>query len=107
MVSEETYVEQALYWEKPHQPLLEYLINTYQPGPGAGRLPAHRRVPAPVPRPGLPTLPNGATNPAYDDVQVNGTPDGRVAAARGFIRRAYQGADTTMRLAQTLLRRAT
>ena len=32
-----------------------------------------------------PTLPNGAANPAYDDVEVNGTPDGRVQAAGGFI----------------------
>ncbi len=69
--------------------------------PGARRLPHHRRVPAPVPRPGLPTLHNGQPNPAYDDVQVNGTPDGRVAPARGFLRRAYQGADATLGLVQS------
>ena len=45
-------------------------------------------------------LPNGAPNPAYDDVEVNGTPDGRVKEREGFIRRAYQGSDATMRLAQ-------
>ena len=44
--------------------------------------------------------PTATPNPAYDDVQVNGTPDGRVAERRGFIQRAYQGADATMRLAQ-------
>jgi 2',3'-cyclic-nucleotide 2'-phosphodiesterase (5'-nucleotidase family) len=49
-------------------------------------------------------LPNGARNPAYDDVQVNGTPDGRVKQREAFIRRAYQGADATMRLAQERLR---
>ena len=55
-------------------------------GPGAGRLPGHRRVPAPVPRPGHQEAAERRPNPAYDDVQVDGTPDGRVGAARGFIR---------------------
>ena len=50
-----------------------------------------------------PSLPNGAPNPAYDDVQVNGTPDGRVAQRTGFIKRAYQGADATLGLAQRLM----
>ena len=37
--------------------------------------------------------PERCRNPAYDDVDVNGSPDGRVASARGFIRTAYEGAD--------------
>ena len=49
-------------------------------------------------------LPNGAKNPSYDDVQVNGTPDGRVKQREAFIRRAYQGSDATMRLAQDRLK---
>ena len=32
-----------------------------------------------------PTLPNGDPNPAYDDVQVNGTPDRRVAQRTVFL----------------------
>ena len=48
-------------------------------------------------------LPNGDANPAFDDVQVNGTPDNRVAEREGFIQRAYEGADETMRLAQELM----
>ena len=36
-------------------------------------------------------LPNGDRNPAYDDVQVDGTRDGRVKQREAFIRRAYQG----------------
>ena len=31
-------------------------------------------------------LPNGAANPAYDDVEVNGTPDHRVKQREEFIR---------------------
>jgi 2',3'-cyclic-nucleotide 2'-phosphodiesterase (5'-nucleotidase family) len=50
-----------------------------------------------------PNLPNGAPNPAYDDVQVNGTPDGRVAERTAFIQRAYQGADATLGLVQSLM----
>ena len=50
-----------------------------------------------------PTLPNGAANPAYDDVQVNGTPDGRVLQRTNFLKRAYRGADATLGLVQSLL----
>ena len=54
-------------------------------GRGAGRLLGDGRVPAPVPRArDARSCPNGAKNPAYDDVEVNGTPDGRVRAARGL-----------------------
>ena len=103
IVSEETYVEQGLYWEELYHPLLDYVLNTYQPDLALVGYPVtdefqHQFL-------GLVTrrLPNGAANPAYDDVQVDGTPDGRVAAREAFIERAYQGADATMRLAQGLL----
>ena len=105
VVSEQTYVDQGLYWEKLHQPLLEYLINTYQPDLALVGYPTtdefQHQFLGLISR----TLPNGQPNPAYDDVQVNGTPDGRVAARESYIRRAYQGADSTMRLAQRLLER--
>ena len=48
-------------------------------------------------------LPNGAPNPAYDDVQVNGTPDHRVTQRTNFLKRAYHGADATLALAQSLM----
>ena len=104
IVSEETYVEQGLYWETGHRPLIRYVLETYEPDLAFIGYPVtdefqHQFL-------GLVTreLPNGAPNPAFDDVQVNGTRDRRVSARRGFIRRAYQGADATMRLAQRLLR---
>ncbi len=103
IVSEETYVEQGLYWEKAHHPLITYILSTYRPDLVLVGYPAtdefqHQFL-------GLvsPTLPNGAPNPAYDDVQVNGTPDGRVAAREGFLRRAYQGSDATLALARSLM----
>ena len=103
IVSEETYVEQGLAFETFAQPLLTYLIESYQPDLALVGYPVtdefqHQFL-------GLitPTLPGGAPNPAFDDVQVNGTPDGRVRARTEFIRRAYRGADDMVRLAQDLL----
>jgi 2',3'-cyclic-nucleotide 2'-phosphodiesterase (5'-nucleotidase family) len=103
IVSEETYVQQGLYWETGHHPLIKYVIDKYQPDLVMLGYPAtdefqHQFL-------GLitPNLPNGAPNPAYDDVQVNGTPDGRVAQRTAFIRRAYSGADATLALAQSLM----
>jgi 2',3'-cyclic-nucleotide 2'-phosphodiesterase (5'-nucleotidase family) len=103
IVSEETYVEQGLYWETAHFPLITYILETYQPDLALIGYPTtdefqHQFL-------GLVTrkLPNGADNPAYDDVQVNGTPDRRVLQRLGFIRRAYEGADATLALAQGLM----
>ena len=103
IVSEETYVEQGLYWEKSHHPLLKYMIENYQPDLALVGYPVtdefqHQFL-------GLvsPTVPNGSPNPAFDDVLLDGTPDGRVDIREGFIRRAYEGADATMRMARELL----
>ena len=38
-----------------------------------------------------PKLPGGAPNPAYDDVDLNGVPDGRVAEREAFIRTRLRG----------------
>ena len=104
IVSEETYVEQGLYWETGHHPLIRYILDKYKPDLAMVGYPVtdefqHQFL-------GLVTkrLPNGDRNPSYDDVQVNGTPDGRVKQREAFIRRAYQGSDATMRLAQDRLK---
>lgn len=103
IISEETYVEQGLYWETGYFPLIKYILKKYQPDlamvgyPGTDEF-QHQFLGLIVP-----TLPNGAPNPAYDDVQVNGTPDGRVAQRTAFIQRAYKGADSTLALVQSLM----
>ena len=51
------------------------------------------------------TLPNGDPNPAYDDVDLDGTPDGRVAQREGFLRAAYEGSDAALTLARSLVGR--
>jgi 2',3'-cyclic-nucleotide 2'-phosphodiesterase (5'-nucleotidase family) len=103
IVSEETYVEQGLYWETGHHPMIQYILTKYKPDLAMIGYPTtdefqHQFL-------GLitPQLPNGAPNPAYDDVQVNGTPDGRVAQRTAFIQRAYRGADNTLALVQSLM----
>jgi 2',3'-cyclic-nucleotide 2'-phosphodiesterase (5'-nucleotidase family) len=103
IVSEETYVEQGLYWETGHHPMISYILNKYKPDLVMAGYPTtdefqHQFL-------GLitPTLPNGDPNPAYDDVQVNGTPDGRVAERTAFLQRAYSRADATLALIQSLM----
>ena len=103
VVSEETYVEQGLYWATGHQPMLDYVVKTYHPDVLLAGYPTtdefqHQFL-------GLvsKTLPNGDPNPAFDDVQVNGTPDGRVAQREAFLEEAYRGADTTLALARSLM----
>jgi 2',3'-cyclic-nucleotide 2'-phosphodiesterase (5'-nucleotidase family) len=100
IVSEETYVEQGLYWEKLYHPLIRYLVRTYKPDLALVGYPVTDEFQHQFLGLVTKTLPNGARNPSYDDVQVNGTPDGRVKQREGFIRRAYKGADATIRLAQ-------
>lgn len=103
IVSEETYVEQGRYWATGHQPMLEYVVRTYQPDLLLVGMPTtdefqHQFL-------GLvsPTLPNGDPNPAYDDANLDGVPDGRVAARSRFIEEAYREADETLRLARGLM----
>ena len=103
IVSEETYVEQGLYWETAHHPLIKYIITKYQPDLVMVGYPATDEFQHQFMGLVTPTLPNGAANPAYDDVQVNGTPDGRVAQRTAFLQRAYQGADATLALVQSLM----
>lgn len=103
IVSEDTYVQQGLYWERLYWPLTMYLVSTYKPDLALVGYPvtdefSHQFL-------GLVTrtLPNGAPNPAFDDVQVNGTPDGRLAQREGYLKRAYAGADATLALTQWLM----
>ena len=104
VVSEETYVQQGLYWSTGHTPMLEYVVNTYNPDLLLAGVPttdefSHQFL-------GLvsPTLPNGAANPAYDDVQVDGgAKDGRVNERDRFIRDAYKEADAFLTKARKLM----
>jgi len=105
VTSEETYVQQGLYWKTGHLPMLEYVVHTYQPDLLLAGMPTtdefqHQFL-------GLvsPKLPGGQPNPAYDDVDLNGVPDHRVAAREKFIRTAYEEADEVLTRARELMGR--
>jgi 2',3'-cyclic-nucleotide 2'-phosphodiesterase (5'-nucleotidase family) len=100
IVSEETYIEQGLYWEKSYHPIIEYVLDTYKPDLALVGYPVTDEVQHQFLGLVTKTLPGGVPSPAYDDVDFDGTPDHRVRQREAFIRRAYQGADATMRLAQ-------
>jgi 2',3'-cyclic-nucleotide 2'-phosphodiesterase (5'-nucleotidase family)/predicted AlkP superfamily phosphohydrolase/phosphomutase len=105
VTSEETYVEQGLYWSTGHLPMMEYVARTHRPDLMLVGMPTtdefQHQFLGLVSR----TLPDGDPNPAYDDVDLNGVPDGRVKAREGFIRTAYREADETLTLARKLLGR--
>jgi 2',3'-cyclic-nucleotide 2'-phosphodiesterase (5'-nucleotidase family)/predicted AlkP superfamily phosphohydrolase/phosphomutase len=105
IVSEETYVEQGLFWSTAHWPMMRYVGRTYRPDLMLVGMPTtdefqHQFLGLVSPR-----LPGGKPNPAYDDVDLNGTPDGRVRAREGFIRTAYAESDQTLALARSLMGR--
>lgn len=104
IVSEDTYIEQGEYWEKLYHPIIKYVLSRYKPDLAMVGYPVTDEVQHQFL--GLVTkkLPNGASNPAYDDVAVDGTKDGRVKQRERYIRDAYAGSDHTMRLAQSYMR---
>jgi 2',3'-cyclic-nucleotide 2'-phosphodiesterase (5'-nucleotidase family)/predicted AlkP superfamily phosphohydrolase/phosphomutase len=103
IVSEETYVEQGLYWETGHHPLMKYILEKHKPDLVMAGYPVTDEFQHQFLGLVTPKLPNGDTNPAYDDVQSNGTPDGRVAQRTAFLQRAYKGADATLALIDKLM----
>lgn len=107
IVSEETYVEQGLYWETAYHPLIEYILINYAPDLVLVGYPTTDEFQHQFLSLVTPSLPDGQPNPAYDDVQVNGTPDGRVNEREGFLQRAYQGADATLKLVRSLMPKQT
>ncbi len=103
IISEETYVEQALAWKAAYRPILQYVVNSYHPdlllaGYSDTDEFSHQFL-------GLvsPTLPNGDANPAYDDINLDHVPDGRVAQRQAFLAEAYEGADDQLTLARSLM----
>src|SRR3954462_5425091 len=100
VVSEETYIQQQQYWETLYHPLIEYVLGKYKPDlamvgfPGTDEV-QHQFL-------GLVTrkLPNGADNPSYDDVNLDGVRDRRVKQREEYVENSYAESDATMRLAQ-------
>ena len=91
IVSEDTYIEQGAYWEKLYHPLIKYVLAKYKPDLAMVGYPVTDEVQHQFL--GLVTkkLPNGANNPAYDDVEVNGTTDNRVKQREALHPRGLRG----------------
>lgn len=105
IVDEATYVEQGLVWKDAHWAYLNYIFGTLGVEPHMLFLGtpvtdefSHQFM-------GLvtPTDMDGAPNPYYDDVNGDGTPDGRLAIREGYIRAAYEEADQTLALGRQLM----
>ena len=97
ITSEETYVEQGLYWATGHLPMLEYVVKTYKPDLLLAGYPTTDEFQHQFLGLVTTTLPDGAANPAYDDVDldgVHGRP--RRRSARRSSASAYEGADRTL-----------
>ncbi len=103
IVSEETYVEQGQYWSTGHLPMLKYVVRTYKPDLLLAGFPTTDEFQHQFLGLVTKTLPGGAANPAYDDVNLDGVKDGRVAKREAFIRGAYEGADRALDLARDLM----
>jgi 2',3'-cyclic-nucleotide 2'-phosphodiesterase (5'-nucleotidase family) len=105
IVGEDTYVEQGLYWEKAYHPLIRYIAKLHDPDLFLVGYPLTDEFQHQFLGLVTPILPNGQPNPAFDnmDVKTNGTRDGRVTERAGFILRAYEGADRTLALTQSLM----
>jgi 2',3'-cyclic-nucleotide 2'-phosphodiesterase (5'-nucleotidase family)/predicted AlkP superfamily phosphohydrolase/phosphomutase len=105
IVDEDTYVEQGLMWKDAHWAYLRYIFETLGVKPDLLLLGTpvtdefqHQFM-------GLvtPTDIDGDPNPYYDDVTNDNVPDGRIAAREGYIRSAYEEADETLALGQSLM----
>ena len=103
VVSEETYAEQGLYWKTGHLPMLEYIVKTYQPDFLMAGVPTTDEFSHQFMGLVTPKLPNGDANPAFDDVDLNGIKDGRVAQRDDFIRAAYNEANDVLTRARELM----
>ena len=118
IIDEDTYVEQGLAWKDAHWAYLRYIMGTAAVPTVDGSSLAGLGV-----RPNLllmgnpvtdefshqfmglvtPTDMDGDPNPYYDDLNGDGTTDGRLVVREGYIRSAYEEADQTLALGRSLM----
>ena len=105
IIDEVTYVEQGLKWRDAHHAYLRSIVTDLGVAPDLLLLGtpvtdefSHQFL-------GLVTEtdPDGDPNPFYDDLEGDGTPDGRADARAGSIRAAYEEADATLALGRELM----
>jgi 2',3'-cyclic-nucleotide 2'-phosphodiesterase (5'-nucleotidase family) len=105
IVDEDTYVEQGLKWADAHWAYLRYIFNTlgYRPDVAFIGSPVtdefQHQFLALLTRTDM----DGRPNPYFDDVNGDGTKDGRLGVREGYIRAAYHEADSTLGLVRDLM----
>jgi 2',3'-cyclic-nucleotide 2'-phosphodiesterase (5'-nucleotidase family) len=110
IIDEETYVEQGRDLEKAaSDAYVRYILGTLQPDTDLAFVgyPVTDEFSHQFMALVTPTDMDGAPNPYYDDLEGNGTPDGRIAVREGYIRSAYHEADAKLALTRSYLSTAT
>jgi 2',3'-cyclic-nucleotide 2'-phosphodiesterase (5'-nucleotidase family)/predicted AlkP superfamily phosphohydrolase/phosphomutase len=104
IVDEDTYAEQGLMWRDAHWAYLHYITETlgFKPDLLLLGVPTTDEFSHQFMGLVTPTDIDGKANPYYDDVTNDDVPDGRVAVREGYIRSAYEEADSTLALGQQL-----
>src|SRR5262245_14216487 len=105
IVDEDTYAEQGLKWRDAHWAYLHYITETlgFEPDLLLLGVPTTDEFSHQFMGLVTPTDIDGNANPYYDDVTNDDVPDGRISAREGYIRSAYQEADSTLALGQQLM----
>ena len=105
IVDEDTYAEQGLKWRDAHWAYLHYITETlgFEPDLLLLGVPTTDEFSHQFMGLVTPTDIDGKANPYYDDVTNDDVPDGRISVREGYIRSAYQEADSTLALGQQLM----
>jgi 2',3'-cyclic-nucleotide 2'-phosphodiesterase (5'-nucleotidase family) len=106
IIDEETYVQQGRDLEATFSDaVLNYILGTLQPDTELAMVgyPVTDEFSHQFMALYTPTDIDGAPNPYYDDVEGNGTPDGRVAVREGYVKSAYHEADAKLALTRSLM----
>jgi 2',3'-cyclic-nucleotide 2'-phosphodiesterase (5'-nucleotidase family) len=110
IIDEETYVEQGRDLEKAYgDAVLNYVLGTLQPDTDLAMVgyPVTDEFSHQFMALVTPTDMEGDPNPCYDDVECDGTPDGRISIRQGYLRSAYHEADAKLALTRSYLPGAT
>ena len=110
IIDEATYVEQGRDLEKAtSDAYLTYILHTLQPETDIAFVgyPVTDEFSHQFMALYTPTDIDGQPNPYYDDLEGNGTPDGRTTIREGYVRSAYHEADAKLALARSFMPGAT
>jgi 2',3'-cyclic-nucleotide 2'-phosphodiesterase (5'-nucleotidase family) len=107
IIDEDTYVEQGVKWSDAHWAYLRYIIDTldYEPDVAFIGSPVTDEFQHQFSGLLVRTDLDGRPNPYFDDVNGDGTKDGRLDEREGYIRAAYHEADSTLGLVRDLMGR--